>query len=215
MQRDATDTLIMEAAQLEFARRGFHKTVVSDIADRAGVGKGTVYRRFGNKEELFGTLIKSGSQELQARISEVMVQAGSAREALAGILDVHFDFFDNSREIIEIIIVEGMQLTKQSRVGFVRELANVRSLFADFFARGIREGVFVASDPDKLAMLFYAHIWSILRGAVIFREEDPRRNYRSLMLEVFLHGVEVRPNPGGARNRANRAGDTTGKGRDL
>jgi AcrR family transcriptional regulator len=202
MQRDATDRTIMEAAQLEFARRGFHKTVVSDIADRAGVGKGTVYRRFGNKEELFGTLIKSGSMELQERISRVMATAADSREALALILDVHFDFFDDSREIIEIIIVEGMQLTKQSRSGFVRELSNVRRLFSDFFASGMRKGEFAPCDPDKLAMLFYGHIWSILRGAVIFGEKNPRAVYRSLMLEVFLHGAEAGPRGNASDARA-------------
>src|SRR5690606_39125367 len=36
-----------------FAKEGFGGTDVQVIADLAGVGKGTVYRHFGNKEQLF------------------------------------------------------------------------------------------------------------------------------------------------------------------
>ncbi|MFW6388513.1 MAG: helix-turn-helix domain-containing protein, partial [Desulfohalobiaceae bacterium] len=45
MQQNQIEERILQAAQAEFAKNGFHKTVVSDIASRAGVGKGTVYRR--------------------------------------------------------------------------------------------------------------------------------------------------------------------------
>lgn len=44
---------ILLAAVTVFAADGFRNTDVQLIADRAGVGKGTVYRHFGNKEQLF------------------------------------------------------------------------------------------------------------------------------------------------------------------
>ena len=45
--------LILRHAIATFAHGGFRNTDVQVIADRAGVGKGTVYRHFGSKEELF------------------------------------------------------------------------------------------------------------------------------------------------------------------
>jgi len=46
-------TGMLETALRIFARDGFHNADVQVIADEAGVGKGTVYRHFGNKQELF------------------------------------------------------------------------------------------------------------------------------------------------------------------
>jgi AcrR family transcriptional regulator len=47
------DLKIIECSINEFQENGFHKASVDKIADMAGVGKGTVYRHFGNKILLF------------------------------------------------------------------------------------------------------------------------------------------------------------------
>ena len=44
---------IMEAAIAVFSRTGYHRTKIKDIADEAGLGKGTVYEYFDSKEDLF------------------------------------------------------------------------------------------------------------------------------------------------------------------
>ena len=43
---------ILAAAEKEFARRDFHLVLMDDVAARAGVGKGTLYRYFPTKDEL-------------------------------------------------------------------------------------------------------------------------------------------------------------------
>jgi TetR/AcrR family transcriptional regulator, repressor for uid operon len=49
---DATETRILDAALHEFAARGIRAVTVDDIAARAGMGRVTVFRRFGSKERL-------------------------------------------------------------------------------------------------------------------------------------------------------------------
>lgn len=44
---------ILNKASDEFEKLGFHETNVDDIAKNVGIGKGTIYRHFGNKMELF------------------------------------------------------------------------------------------------------------------------------------------------------------------
>lgn len=44
---------IMDAAIVVFSRTGYHRTKIKDVADEAGVGKGTVYEYFDSKEDLF------------------------------------------------------------------------------------------------------------------------------------------------------------------
>src|SRR5688500_4689013 len=50
---DETDHRILDAAIAHFARDGYGRTVVESVAATAGVGNGTIYRRFENKEKLF------------------------------------------------------------------------------------------------------------------------------------------------------------------
>jgi len=47
---------IMEAASAEFAKKGYRKTTMHDIAKRIGVSKAAVYQYFENKEALIGAV---------------------------------------------------------------------------------------------------------------------------------------------------------------
>ena len=49
---EATREAIFDAALVCFAERGFHGTSIADIAQRAAIGQGTIYRHFESKEAL-------------------------------------------------------------------------------------------------------------------------------------------------------------------
>src|SRR5258706_8131639 len=55
---------ILDAALDLFAARGFHGTAVPLVAERAGVGAGTVYRYFASKEALVNDLFQFWKHEL-------------------------------------------------------------------------------------------------------------------------------------------------------
>ncbi len=48
---------ILKAALVVFSQKGFHKTSMNDIAQKAEIGKGTLYDYFKSKDELFLSLL--------------------------------------------------------------------------------------------------------------------------------------------------------------
>ena len=58
---------IMQAALELFVERGFYGTAVPEIADRAGVGAGTIYRYFESKEALVNALYREQKMRVRAR----------------------------------------------------------------------------------------------------------------------------------------------------
>ena len=48
---------LLDAASVVFARQGFHRTLVSDIADEARVGQGTFYRHYVDKRAVYEALL--------------------------------------------------------------------------------------------------------------------------------------------------------------
>jgi len=187
MSTESTNQTILAAARREFALSGFHQTVVSDIAAAAGVGKGTVYRHFGNKEQLFATLIKNGSYELTDRI-EVAVRSGETPlQSLHNCLDSYFDFFRNSRELIEIVLTEGKQRVGRVSSELMQNDVRIRGHLSALFRSGMDQGVFRSQDPDKLALLFHNTVWSVMRWAIISNEDIEYS--RELIPEVFLYGI--------------------------
>lgn len=188
MHSDPINERILEAAQAEFASHGYHGAVVSDIAGRAEVGKGTVYRRFGDKQSLFASLIRKGLSDLQQDIEVAVGRETNPRQALLAVLDVYFNFFDQAQDLIAITILEGVKITSGIHDELKQEAAKVMALFGSLFTQGMNEGFFKPRDPEKMAFLFHEYIWSVLRGAVFFGY-NPRRELGPDMAEIFLYGI--------------------------
>ncbi|MDZ7760862.1 MAG: TetR/AcrR family transcriptional regulator [Desulfovermiculus sp.] len=188
MHIDQVNERILEAAEAEFARHGYHEAVVSDIAARAQVGKGTVYRRFGDKQSLFASLVRRGLAELQNGVEAVVDRESEPKQALLAVLDVYFDFFDQARDLIAITILEGVKITSGIHDELRQEVKKVLALFGRIFANGMQEGFFKTGDPHKMAFLLHEFIWSVLRGAIFFGY-NPRQEYGPDMAEIFLYGT--------------------------
>jgi AcrR family transcriptional regulator len=71
---------IMNAALALFVERGFHGTAVPEIAEKAGVGAGTIYRYFENKEALVNALYRQEKQGFAARVLAEFPKSTIARE---------------------------------------------------------------------------------------------------------------------------------------
>ncbi len=59
---------VLAAAEELFATRGLAAVTMDDVAAAAGVGKGTLYRRFGDRSGLAAALLDEREQELQAAL---------------------------------------------------------------------------------------------------------------------------------------------------
>jgi AcrR family transcriptional regulator len=75
-KRDA----IMAAALSLFVERGFYGTAVPEIADKAGVGAGTIYRYFESKEALVNALYRTEKMRFATNVVERVNAGGPARE---------------------------------------------------------------------------------------------------------------------------------------
>lgn len=82
---EKTRERILGAAQECFARHGLKKTTVDDIALAAGVGKGTVYLHFHDKDDVFMAVLEARVRALNAA-AVAGLEAGLEAEAGAGAL---------------------------------------------------------------------------------------------------------------------------------
>ncbi len=96
----ANRALILRTAERLFAERGVANVCMAEIAEAAGVGKGTLYRRFASKAELCLSLMDRQLGEFQAQSLArfrrqtaagvpYLTQLADFLEALVGFTDVH------------------------------------------------------------------------------------------------------------------------------
>ena len=67
----AREQEILEAALLLFAEHGLDKVTVADIARQTDIGKGTIYKHFTSKDEIFARLSLDFHQQLLTQIQEL------------------------------------------------------------------------------------------------------------------------------------------------
>ncbi len=85
-QLAARGNRILDALATLITRWGYGKTTVDDIAREAGVGVGTVYRHFPNKEALLVALMREKFRLFAARGREALALDGEPFELLAELL---------------------------------------------------------------------------------------------------------------------------------
>ncbi|MGX1274556.1 TetR/AcrR family transcriptional regulator [Streptomyces phaeoluteigriseus] len=93
---------VLAAADALFAASTSPKSVsMDDIAAAAGVGKGTLFRRFGDRAGLIGALIASRLEPLQQAVREAQEAGGSAaRQRVKDLLDAALRFKIENRNLM-------------------------------------------------------------------------------------------------------------------
>ena len=65
---------ILEAASRVFAQRPFHEVLIDDIAADAGIGKGTIYRYFETKDDLYFNAVLHVLDTLKAALDDALAE---------------------------------------------------------------------------------------------------------------------------------------------
>ncbi|MFF8376512.1 TetR/AcrR family transcriptional regulator [Streptomyces sp. TLI_105] len=109
-RRQATRTKLYEAAVTLIAEQGFSATTVDEIAERAGVAKGTVYYNFKSKTELFEELLRHGvsllTASLRSAAEETAERGGSRVDALDAMIRAGLVFIDRYPAFTQLYVAE-------------------------------------------------------------------------------------------------------------
>ncbi|OEU88319.1 TetR family transcriptional regulator [Streptomyces abyssalis] len=110
MSRLATREKLFQAAVTLIAEQGFSATTVEEIAEHAGVAKGTVYYNFSSKSELFEELLRHGVELLTADLRDAAASAaeagGSHVDALDAMVRAGLVFIDRYPAFTRLYVAE-------------------------------------------------------------------------------------------------------------
>jgi AcrR family transcriptional regulator len=95
---------ILAAVAKVFAQRGYHGTDMGLVAEALQIGKGTLYRYFRSKEELFLAAMDLGLRRLREAVHASTVRAQGPREQVSRAISTCLTFFDANAEFAELLI---------------------------------------------------------------------------------------------------------------
>jgi TetR/AcrR family fatty acid metabolism transcriptional regulator len=97
---------ILEAAVAVFARAGFHKSRVSDIAREADVADGTIYLYFKGKDDILISIFEETMSEMIERAEEVVAGEGDPLDRLHRFAVNHMENVESHMAVAKVLLVE-------------------------------------------------------------------------------------------------------------
>lgn len=151
---------IRAAATRCFVRRGFAATRLVDIAREAGLSKGGVYFHYRAKEELFHDILEKLARSLHERWTFDPASEQPADRTLGRLVKAHLRTMQDEPEEVRLHnLLVVMSVEEPAFRARLEEITHImRGLYARVIERGIGEGVFIAGDPNTLAISVLSYI---------------------------------------------------------
>ncbi|MGI8430346.1 MAG: TetR/AcrR family transcriptional regulator [Solirubrobacteraceae bacterium] len=198
--------MILDAAVVVFARRGFHACRVSDIADEANVAYGLVYHYFRSKDEILDTLFLDRWNILLDVISRTDEQQIPLREKLHALTSYIIDSYRHNPDLTKVIIVEVTRAANsfgRTHRGKIRELY---ALIADMVAKAQADGAIKREvTPAFAALAIYGAIEQVLTGWIFEMLPHGEAEFDmtpARIVDTICGGIEAHPATAPASARA-------------
>ena len=134
---------IMQAAEELFRTRQFHEITMDEIAERADVGKGTIYLHFTDKDDLFLQTALAGFDELCDLVARRSIDGVGFPQSLLQTCERISSFFRQRRPLFRIIRSEGDRALGRGgrlRQRWLKRRKELAAAVAIIITRGVASG---------------------------------------------------------------------------
>ena len=176
----------LEAAARVFSGKPFHEVLIDEVAARAHVGKGTIYRYFQTKEDLFFAAILHSFDELSAALAVSLERETSPVRRLERIAREVLSFSWERRDLFALLLSDERRFPQREEELQKRREA-ISRLVQEAILEGIRRREFRGIDARVGAELFRG----MLRAATwLPRREETLDELVSEIVGIFTRGIE-------------------------
>lgn len=195
LQKEARRAAIIEAALEAFTHQGFNATKLDDVAERAGIGKGTIYLYFDSKENLFEEVVRQNLFPIRDEAEKYVEEfTGSASELLASHFRNMYKAMSNPRipPLIQMISSETLRFPTIAAFFYQEVITKSHVMMRKIIQRGVDSGEFrpeATEYPQILAApMLLGVTWNLQ-----FREQAPIQieHYLERHIEIVLRGIKA------------------------
>ena len=184
---------ILDAARDVFFRDGFMLANLDEVAMKAGVAKGTLYRYFESKADLYVAVLAENGMVFKGKMQEAASSHGPVRERLQRIGDFYLSHWIEHKDYFQIF----WAVDNQSLIGGLPDdaLRDVSKLWEgsleilkSVLDRGVADGELAECDTWEVSYI----LWTMANGLIQSEFVAPRRELRRRPLqEVYRDAIEA------------------------
>ncbi|MCK4715591.1 MAG: TetR/AcrR family transcriptional regulator [Candidatus Marinimicrobia bacterium] len=190
---------IIAAAIQVFAHDGLSNGKIATIAEKAGIGKGTVYEYFGSKEDIFAAVFKDFFDQMIAGYTQLIDAPMDPVKKIELIFDYTYNYLDQLIEteqsqdwlIFLEIFLQGFrdEFKGIGKLSFSAVLREMYDIFKPIVEEGVQAGVFRQLDPDYVTFILFTSLDGLSIHYFLNRDHYETRKLKEITKEIFLNGL--------------------------
>ena len=192
---------VLSAARRLFARKGYQRSTMVEIAAASELALGTLYQLFPSKEAILCQLLEDYMDGLIARARDAVTRTPDARRQLEDIVRTQLAFSQENADVLRLYLSGwiGYEFTVRRQFGerIDTKYEEYLGLVTAVFRRGGRAGTLVSAPPRRLAIALAGMVHALIRRWLREKRLDLTAEGEAL-LPLLLDGVRRR---GGAARR--------------
>lgn len=143
--------MILDAAYALFLDKGYWDTKIIDIADTAGIGKGTVYEYFESKDAIFFELFKTKVADCYENLSDLLVKNVSCEKKIKEYIEIELSNtskYTFNKSFLMDLMMKSDAFRNPALIDAIHKLVGDKfSIMYKIIEEGIQKGEFRITDP--------------------------------------------------------------------
>jgi AcrR family transcriptional regulator len=191
-----TRSKILSTARSLFAHRGYDGTTTKELAEKAGIAEGTLFRHFTNKKAILVEVATQGWVEL---LTDLLMELSEMAnyEAISQVIYKRMLHLGKNYEVMRVCFME-VQFHADLREKIQQEVVTKMTDVAEaFFQTAIDRGVYRPLNAKVVAQVFLGMfvIAGFSHDTIISPDSNPQemREMAEGLADIFLNGVMTRP----------------------
>lgn len=188
LKKDVKEVVVNVARGI-FARFGFKKTTMDEIAKATHKGKSTLYHYFNSKEEIFKTVVEKESQVLKNEIKKAINQQDTPQKMVRAYVITRMKVLNNLANFYSALKDEYFE-----HYGFIEKLREkylsdeIRTM-KKILKTGVEEGIFIVKDLEVTAFAIITALKGLEYSWAV--ENDVSKTEKSIdgLLEILFNGI--------------------------
>ncbi|HWR69095.1 MAG TPA: TetR/AcrR family transcriptional regulator [Desulfomonilia bacterium] len=194
MDKELKQKEIFQAALKLFARFGYQKTTMEDVAAELGMSKGNMYFYISGKRDLYEKTVSSALHQWRETVAAAVAQVDDVVEKFSIMARLSFEYLVDHENLRAILIQDPSIFTLTPREDRFYEInLGAMQLIKNILAQGIAEGRFLPVDVNHTSELFFSiYIMFLIKRYVKSEGVSSARMYDEAT-KIVLRGLCVAP----------------------
>src|SRR5512135_3653185 len=190
LKTQTKELAILNAASRVFAARPFHEVLIDSIASDAGIGKGTIYRYFETKEDLYFATVLHVVEGLASELETAVRAEATAEKKLEAIANLILGRFWERRYLLPFF--QRDERFPDLEVELIKRREPILRVVQEAILTGIERREFRGIDARIGADLFLG----MVRSMNLFHTPSDRlEDLVAQLMSVFTNGISWREEP--------------------